>query len=423
MKKTAALLLVLTLLLSCMAVFTACGSSDKDSDKTKESEKTTTKVPSKDDDEDDDKEEDTKKPTLIVDGNGNGGGGGGGSSEDEVADEWDGSVNTAWYKEDEDSFVLSTAEELAGFAKIVNETENAKTINITLGANIDLKGMEWTPIGTDEDCEVYGTFDGAGHTISNMKITSAVQSQYVGLFGYCYQNIKDLYVENISINVTRNMIIYAGGLAGYADDAPTLTSISKCYTTGTISASSIMPVCVGGLVGTSSVTISKCYSLVDVTATITANAATSEVKACAGGLVGTISGGSASVTQCYATGAVQATSVDGDATAGGLVGTGGHISTSYATGTVRAICGDTSSGSKGYAGGLVGGAATVDTGCLRVVGQVTSSDSVENLHGTPKNPADITKKETCGLTIFWDDTAWNVPAIGHPTLKYTPAAS
>ena len=65
-------------------------------------------------------------------------------------------------------------------AALGDEPEAEKPWTITLQADIDLNGVAWTPIGTEEK-PFTGTFDGQGHTISNLKLTG---EEYVGFFGY-----------------------------------------------------------------------------------------------------------------------------------------------------------------------------------------------------------------------------------------------
>ena len=82
---------------------------------------------------------------------------------------WDGSaVETDWYtnaEADTTSYTISTAAQLAGLAKLVNEgPENGSPVNfsgktVKLGADIDLAGKEWTPIGKS-GATFNGTFDG-----------------------------------------------------------------------------------------------------------------------------------------------------------------------------------------------------------------------------------------------------------------------
>ena len=83
------------------------------------------------------------------------------------ADTWDGSADTSWYTEPNttDTYIITTAAQLAGLAKLVNEgPENGSPVNfsgktVKLGADIDLAGKEWTPIGKS-GATFNGTFDG-----------------------------------------------------------------------------------------------------------------------------------------------------------------------------------------------------------------------------------------------------------------------
>ena len=145
-------------------------------------------------------------------------------------DVWDGiTVDTTWYNETDTEFILSTGAQLAGLAKLVNEGNtfnapvgndtNAKTIK--LGADIDLGGKEWTPIGTASH-PFRGYFDGQNYTIKNLKITQP-DMEHVGLFGY-WENLvvinnttqsdvvvyKDLTIENVDITGKK----YVGAFAG-----------------------------------------------------------------------------------------------------------------------------------------------------------------------------------------------------------------
>lgn len=140
-----------------------------------------------------------------------------GDDYDSEATPWIGAINTDWYFEDPTAtnFVIDTVDELAGLAAIVNGTATApvttyavgsastvkdsfKGKTITLGANIDLANSTWTPIGNSTN-KFQGTFDGAGYTISNLKVTG--NGNYVGLFGFTVDGeIKNLTVENASVS-------------------------------------------------------------------------------------------------------------------------------------------------------------------------------------------------------------------------------
>ena len=261
---------------------------------------------------------------------------------------------------------ITTAEELK------NISRNGK---YALVRDIDLGGAEWTPIGTSSS-PFTGEFDGNGYTVSNFKITTG--RQYVGLFGYNKGVIKNLGVENFTVNVSYSGNVYAGGLVGrnyggsitnsYAAGDVSATAIStssstsssahagglagynsgsilNSYAAGNVSASSGDHAYAGGLVGYNLGSILNSYATGNARATSTSSGS----NAYAGGLVGYNYSGS--ITNSYATGNVSATSSYSGAYAGGLVGENdGSITNSYATGNVSA----TSFGSPADAGGLVG---------------------------------------------------------------------
>ena len=93
-----------------------------------------------------------------------------------------------------------------------------------LGTDIDLSGINWTPIGTKEQ-PFTGNFDGDGHKISNMKIGSAVTGlvDNIGLFGYTSgATISNFTLEDYEI--TRTSGSYIGGVIGYQENG-TLTNV------------------------------------------------------------------------------------------------------------------------------------------------------------------------------------------------------
>ncbi|MBQ8558584.1 MAG: leucine-rich repeat protein [Tyzzerella sp.] len=98
---------------------------------------------------------------------------------------WTGSVDTSWYNTADTEFVLTSAEELAGLAQLVNNsTDTFKGKTVKLGADIDLNDIPWTPIGNSSNgwnSKFNGTFNGTGYTISNLYITG---EKGLGLFGY-----------------------------------------------------------------------------------------------------------------------------------------------------------------------------------------------------------------------------------------------
>ena len=175
-------------------------------------------------------------------------------------DVWDGTADVTWYKDSESSFEITTPEQLAGLAQLVNEgTEDFKDKIIKLDEDIRLNETsnweswddtnkpdnEWTAIGTDAKL-FKGTFDGQNHTISGIYISNSNDNQ--GLFGYVYDGmIQNLSVADSYIQA-RN---YVGGIVGYNNNG----TVSNCSNSGTVTGGQI----VGGIVGENVATVSDCY--------------------------------------------------------------------------------------------------------------------------------------------------------------------
>ncbi|BDW78697.1 hypothetical protein BFINE_44920 [Bacteroides finegoldii DSM 17565] len=135
------------------------------------------------------------------------------------------------------SYTVYNADGLLNVAKLVN---GGKTdINITLDKNIDLTGKGWTPIGTSFDNSYKGTFDGGGHTITGLTVTT--NDQFVGLFGYLNRagTVKNVVMEGIQIT-SNHMFGCTGGVVGYS-----WGTIENCSVSGSVSGTD----CVGGVVG------------------------------------------------------------------------------------------------------------------------------------------------------------------------------
>lgn len=230
------------------------------------------------------------------------------------------------------NYTVTSTEGLKNIAKLVNE-EWKLGINITLTADIDLKGIDWTPIGKDDNKAYTGTFDGNGKTITGLTVTGS--DQYAGLFGRIGSGgtVKNVVLEGVQIT-SDNSLGSVGGVAGYS-----YGNIEYCSVSGSVSVSGISDV--GGVVG------------YQVGGSITGCSSSATVKGTqrAGGMAGVTNSG-ASLTGCYATGDV---TVENDGTnnshAGGVVGYngGGTLTACYATGSV------TGSGSGTiYVGGVTG---------------------------------------------------------------------
>ena len=217
--------------------------------------------------------------------------------------------------EDDGSYTVTSADGLMTVAELVN---GGKTdINITLGENIDLTGKGWTPIGTNYEKRYKGTFDGRGHTIKGLTVTT--NDQFVGLFGYLDKagTVKNVVMEGIQI--TSNHVLMSGntgGVVGYS-----WGTIENCSVSGSVNGE----VYVGGVVGKqTSGSMTGCSSSATVKGTVNV-----------GGVAGESWG---SMTACYATGNVTLEIYPGkDISGGGVVGFkgGNSVLACYATGNVN----------------------------------------------------------------------------------------
>ena len=259
-------------------------------------------------------------------------------------DNWDGTADTSWYTSapDASEYHISTAEQLAGLAQLVNAdpgTTNFAGKTFYLENDLDLSGHEWISIGTvlGGDCPEYsfcGVFDGQGHVISNLyshesDIEGADESHNLlrnALFGSVYNGeVKNLGVADAEIWIDPKDDSAAG--KGILVDWMGKSKITNCWTSGSIYSGTKTEKNIGGIVGITmqGCTISGCYS----TATLTGNFTNSEgyyknpdpaTWPCdtIGGIVGARFDGSLTVTDCWFDGKIVVNSIQ--AAVGGIVG-------------------------------------------------------------------------------------------------------
>jgi len=244
---------------------------------------------------------------------------------DDKADTWDGTADISWYTdhEDDQEYHISTAEQLAGLAELVNadpgKTNFAGKV-FYLENDLDLSGHEWISIGTGRGgtgskYAFCGVFDGQNHVVSNLYshesyIENADESHNLlrnALFGNVYDGeIKNLGVENAEIWIDPLDDSAAG--KGILVDWMGKSSITNCWTSGSIESGSKIEKNIGGIVGVTvqGCTISGCYS----TATLTGNFTNSEgnytepdpadwPSDTIGGIVGAQFDGDLTVTDCW----------------------------------------------------------------------------------------------------------------------------
>ena len=244
-------------------------------------------------------------------------------------------ADISWYTGKEKTYTLTTAQQLAGLAKLVSEQGvSFAGVTIRLGNDISLASIDgssgsctWTAIGPSLQKPFSGTFDGQGHTIFAMEAYNT--GSYAALFGCCVDaRIEDLTVcgsaagearasyaaglvsyakgceiEDISVYVDVTATgTHAGGVAAYICDG---TAMQGCFSHGSVSGKSG----VGGIVGlcySASDTITGCANFGAVTGSGTGAYGT-------GGIAGRLAG---VMTKCANYGAVGGA----DRYTGGLAG-------------------------------------------------------------------------------------------------------
>ena len=294
----------------------------------------------------------------------------------------------------EGNYNVTTAEGLKAVADIANSDNLG--INITLTADINLKDITWTPIGTDliNSYSYKGTFDGGDHTISGLTVTGS--NQYAGLFGCIGDGgtVKNVKLEKVQIT-SDYQYAYVGGVAGNNDGA-----IENCSVSGSVSGNSTYN-SVGGVVGYQwGGSITGCSS-----------SATVQGTGSVGGVVGQTNY-SATLTACYSTENVTLESNNSNSTyAGGVVGYNGAstLTACYATSKVTGT--GTGSGSI-YVGGVTGSndLGTL-TACYHATGDVTgASRSTGGVVGR-------NYKDNSGSSIvtacYWNGTVTDDNGIGN----------
>lgn len=238
---------------------------------------------------------------------------------------------TAWGSDyaTANKFEITSVADLQAFANMVNDGKDFSGKTVTLTCSLDLTGVTWVPIGTDDsgalselDLSFSGKFDGSNHTISNLTVQYGETDDgpyYIcgGLFGKVTGEICNLKLENLSITAAGD---YLGGIAGYLAKGG---QISGCSVSGTISGaeydSTAYGSYAGGIAGYSEGAIENC------TSSCTIKDALNQV----GGIAGEIDGGT--IINCNNAGIVT-----GLTDVGGIVGDSknGTISGCVNSGTV-----------------------------------------------------------------------------------------
>ena len=150
-----------------------------------------------------------------------------------------------YFIQDDGSYTVYTANGLKEWAEAV---QTDPTLNITLTADIDLTGKEWTPVGNSG--QTYnGTFDGQGHTITGLNISSP--SEAVALFHNIGGGgkVMNLQLKDVAYNGSTAM----GGIAHGNNGTITACSVMGTLTNTTNNGA------VGGIAAINYGTITACW--------------------------------------------------------------------------------------------------------------------------------------------------------------------
>lgn len=334
---------------------------------------------------------------------------------------------------EESPIQISTAQQLQN----INSNPSAC---YKLTANIDLKNIDFTPIGNADSGAFSGVFDGNGFSVSNLSVSSG---KYAGLFGCNEGLIKNVTLSNVYVCGTRYLggvvgentssgkivnckvnsgkivsdgglkEVCAGGICGYNSGviegafsnsaSVTINSNSKnsysggiigytnstvnledCSNNGTIYSRSSSYSESGGIIGSAySVTVTSCHNTGNI------SSYSSSYSSFSGGIIGDCTG---TVTNCYNTGNVSSSSSDYYSYSGGIIGNAystATIKNCYNTGNVSSS--KSSSSYSSYSGGIIGKANSIATitNCYNT-GNVTASSISGGIIGYANSTATVT---------------------------------
>lgn len=279
-----------------------------------------------------------------------------GRSEDKIIEKTVEGKDTSWfnYKKPKKEYSISTEAQLIGLASLVNEEqidiwkptrlESFEGVTFVLTRDIELTET-WTPIGRDDSSNFAGVFDGNGHTISNVKITTSFG--HSGFFGYLTGEVRNLNLVGENKSFDSN----CGGVVGTLSST---AKVSNCTSNIKVTGNDKT----GGIVGyNEGGTIERCVNLGEVSGTYKVGGVVGENWGGAvlesgnrgavnssrrgvgtygtGGVAGRSVSAEAVVEECYNVGEITSNT---EAT-GGVVGyinaTGSTVTDSYNIGTIN----------------------------------------------------------------------------------------
>ena len=296
--------------------------------------------------------------------------------------------------------------------------------NYRLTADIDLGGVDWTPVILE------GTFDGNGHIISNIVITEGVQ-HCQGFFAINYGTITDLGLVNcrsIGDGGTAN-----GAFVGYNDGG----TIERCFVTGTIDCygdvgtsygSGYCPSRIGGFVGCNAGNIRDSFADVDVQAAVSQYDPVFGRNVIIGGFIGHSNMRLGEIHNSYALGDVLVDAGSAIATedgaelaiyAGGFLGqNGGDFFNCFAYGDVTVLL--PQGNAQAFVGGFTGGWEDEPLAYRYAEQEISVTRGGEAAEytlcevGTPVSLADLRSASFYRDTLGWSEADWTIADDAFP---------
>ena len=254
---------------------------------------------------------------------------------------WISLADTDWYRRDprKTEYVLTTPEQLAGLAQLVNrEGVDFAGVTVALAADISLENGDgtvglrtWTPIGSIANKPFRGAFDGRGFAVYDLVIRAS--SSYAALFGCC----KDAVIRDLTVYGSVESgaaAAYGAGIAAYVSGG----GITGCRFYGSVAVSGTHAGGIAAMIRDGAV-LENCENYGSVSA-----------ASGLGGIFGVSDSGEDRVSRCVNFGEIRSTG-------NGTYGTGGIAG--RLAGTVEACENRGSvSGTDRYTGGIAGYATT-----------------------------------------------------------------
>ena len=201
-------------------------------------------------------------------------------------------ADTALAKGTDGKFHITSADDLKTFAAMVNGGTDFSGDTIVLDERIELTENPWTPIGNDDKL-FKGTFDGNGHEITGLKITSG---SYIGLFGYVGAGAVIRNVNLVGASVSGENRV--GALIGRIVGGATVSNCSVDSTSKVVGSGSNTGGLIGEAIGNITVNLDRLTNHAAVENTANAN------SRAAGIIAQVTSGANVTITNCVNNGAI-----------------------------------------------------------------------------------------------------------------------